>query len=240
MIDLAKLEYVHDGVTLTGRLALPKGPGPHPGVLVMHDALGLGDHVYRRSRMLAELGYAALAADMYGVGERTPTYEEVGGLFTALQEAPERLRGRVVAAYEALRGVAQVDAARVSAIGFCFGGQCVLELARSGAAAASVVSFHGLLTTRIPARPGEIKAKVLVLTGALDPHAPAEVLTAFETEMTRAGTDWQVTLYGNGWHAFSDPGVASRINSPGIRYDPFIDRLAWAQATAFLEATLKG
>jgi dienelactone hydrolase len=240
MTDLAKLEYVHDGATLTGRLARPKGPGPHPGVLVMYDALGFGDHVARRTRMLAELGYVALATDMYGTGDHTPTHEEVGALFTALQGDPERLRGRVVAGYEALRKVDGVDPARISAIGFCFGGQCVLELARSGVAAASVVSFHGLLTTRFPARAGEVKAKVLALTGALDPYAPAADLAGFEKEMTEADADWQVTVYGRGWHAFTDASVAGRTDAPGIRYDPFIDRLAWAQATEFLDATLRG
>ena len=117
-------------------------------------------------------------------------------------------------------------------------GQCVLELARSGAAVQAVVSFHGLLTTQRPARSGEVKAKILALTGARDPYAPLEHVQAFQSELTAARADWQVTLYGEGWHAFTDPDVSKRTDTPGVGYDPLLDRLSWAQATAFLEATL--
>jgi len=132
-----------------------------------------------------------------------------------------------------------VDAARVGGVGFCFGGQCVLELARSGAPASAVVSFHGLLHTSQPARAGEVKAKVLVLTGARDPYVPAEAVAALQREFSEAGADWQLTVYGEGWHAFTDPNP-KKAEVPGVRYDPVLDRLSWAQATAFLAATLQG
>jgi dienelactone hydrolase len=236
MIALRQFDYQHDGLLLKGQLAVPEGPGPHPAVLIMHDALGLGDLVCRRALELAGSGYVALAADMYGLGKRAPDPTEHGVHFAALQAEPEKLRARVVAGYQALRALPEVDAGRISAIGYCFGGQCVLELARSGAEVASVVSFHGLLTTKLPARPGEVKAKVLAITGALDPYAPVADVETFQKEMTDAGGDWQMTLYGRGWHAFTDPDVSADI--PGVRYDPLLDRLSWSQATAFLEATL--
>jgi dienelactone hydrolase len=237
MTALRQFDYEHDGLLLKGQIAVPEGPGPHPAVLVMHDALGLGEHVCRRARDLAGAGYVALATDMYGLGVRPPDPTEHGAHFAALQAEPAKLRGRVLAGYEAVRRLPQVDPARISAIGYCFGGQCVLELARSGAPAVSVVSFHGLLTTRLPAQPGAVKAKVLAITGALDPYAPAADVETFQKEMTEAGGDWQMTVYGRGWHAFTDPDVDPKI--PGVKYDPLLARLSWSQATAFLEATLR-
>jgi dienelactone hydrolase len=237
MTQLTPLDYGHDGVALTGLLAAPAGSGPWPAALVMHDALGISEMVKQRARELAAAGYVALVTDMYGGGEHSPDRARNGERFGALQAEPERLRNRVLAAFEALRGLPGVDARRIAAIGYCFGGQCVLELARSGADLKGVVSFHGLLTSRIPARPGEVKAKVLAITGAHDPFAPLDDVQAFQSEMSRAGADWQVTVYGEGWHAFTDPDIAKRTDTPGLRYDPFLARLAWAQATAFLEAT---
>jgi dienelactone hydrolase len=238
MIDLRTFEYVHDGQVLKGEIARPAGPGPHPAVLVMHHAIGLGSNEMRRTRMLAEAGYVALATDMYGIGKEAVSQDVYAPMFAALQGEPDRLRGRVLAGYDALRALPEVDSARVSAIGFCFGGQCVLELARTGADVASVVSFHGLLTTDRPAAKGAVKAKVLAITGALDPYAPADHVAGFQAEMTAAEVDWQLTVYGQGMHAFTDPSVAQH-GVPGVRYDALLDRLSWAQATAFLEATLQ-
>lgn len=236
MGGLSTLEYAYEGVTLRGELASPAGPGPHPAVLVMHDAHGLGAVVRERAERLAAAGYVALATDMYGDGQLF-TNENAGGPFMELQENPALLRGRILAGLEALKGLPQVDQGRLGAIGFCFGGQCVLELARSGAEVKAVVSFHGLLKTRQPAQAGAVKAKVLVLTGAKDPYAPLEDVAAFQDEMVAAGADWQVTTYGEALHAFTDPKAETK-NVPGVRYDPFVDKLSWAQTTAFLEALL--
>jgi dienelactone hydrolase len=235
---LRTFEYEHDGVTLKGELALPAGPGPHPAVLVMHHAIGLGSNEMRRARMLADAGYVALATDMYGIGTREVPQSEYAPLFMALQEDPAKLRARVLAGYEALRARPEVDPGRIGAIGFCFGGQCVLELARSGAEAAAVVSFHGILTARNPARPGTVKARVLAIAGALDPYAPPADVEAFQKEMTAAGVDWHLTVYGQGMHAFTDPSVEDH-GVPGVRYDALLDRLSWSQATAFLDAALE-
>ncbi|HEY3696852.1 dienelactone hydrolase family protein [Phenylobacterium sp.] len=239
MTGLRTIDYGHDGHALQGQLATPAVGGPHPAVLVMHDARGLGELVRRRAQALAELGYVALAADMYGGGVFHADAPQGGTLMHALHDEPGRLRGRVLAGFEALKAQPGVDPARIGAIGFCFGGQCVLELARSGADVKSVVSFHGLLTSALPARPGAVKAKVLVLTGARDPYAPPDHVDGLREEMTRAGADWQVTVYGEGWHAFTDPSASEMTNIPGVRYDPLLDKLSWAQAMAMLEATLR-
>jgi dienelactone hydrolase len=219
---------------MTGFLAVPDGPGPHPGVLVMHSALGLGDLVRRRAGDLAALGYVALAPDMYGVG-RELSREESGPHFLALQNDPAELRVRVRAAFDALAVRDDVDAARIGAIGYCFGGQCALELARTGAQVQAVVSFHGLLRTSSPAQPGAVRAEVLSISGALDPYIPAADVADFQQEMTAAGVRWQTTVYSEGRHAFTDPATG---DIPGTGYDPVLDRLSWAQAVAFLDATV--
>jgi dienelactone hydrolase len=239
MGELSTIEYKHDGVTLLGRLARPPGPGPHPAVMVMNDARGQGAMVRQRALELAEAGYVALVTDMYGDGFYSDAPEKGGAFMMALEQAPQTLRDRVLRNLEALKTQPSVDAGRIGAIGYCFGGQCVLELARSGADVRSVVSFHGLLTTEMPARPGAVKAKVLVLTGALDPYAPLGHVQGFQGEMTAAGADYHVTIYGGGWHQFTDPSASGMTTVPGVKYDPLLSRLSWAQATAMLDATLK-
>jgi dienelactone hydrolase len=238
MSALPSFDYSHDGVALHGRIAMPKQTGPRPAVLVMHHAMGLGAHDCERAQRLADAGYVALASDMYGLGYRHDMSDDFVPLFMAFQEDPQLLRKRILAAYGALRDLPEVDPARISAIGFCFGGQCVLELARSGADVVSVVSFHGLLTTKAPAQPGAVKAKVLAITGALDPYAPPADVQGFQAEMAEAQADWHLTVYGQGWHAFTDEAIERDHNVPGVRYDARLDRLSWAQATAFLEAGL--
>ena len=239
MSDLRTIEYEHDGVTLRGELAVPTGAGPHPALLVMHDAQGIGSLVRRRSQELAAQGYVAFAPDMYGGGRRFENARDAGVLLKELYEKPQRLRDRVLAGFEVLKGQSQTDASRIGALGFCFGGQCVLELARSGADVKAVVSFHGLLKTPLPAEPGVVKAQVLALTGKQDPYAPAADVEGFQKEMEAAQVDWQLTMYGRGYHAFSEPEAVQMTNIPGIRYDPLLAKLSWSQGTAFIEAAVE-
>ena len=240
MSDLRTIEYEHDGVTLRGELAVPAGAGPHPALLVMHDAQGIGSLVRRRSQELAAQGYVAFAPDMYGGGRRFENARDAGVLLKALYEKPQRLRDRVLAGLEVLKNQSQTDTDRIGALGFCFGGQCVLELARSGADVKAVVSFHGLLKTPLPAEPGVVKAKVLALTGKQDPYAPAADVEGFQKEMEAAQVDWQLTMYGRGYHAFSEPEAVQMTNIPGIRYDPLLAKLSWSQAIAFIDAAFEG
>ncbi|WP_103728662.1 dienelactone hydrolase family protein [Novosphingobium sp. HII-3] len=239
MTDARAFDYSHDGATFKGQLAVPEGSGPHPAILVMHNARGLGLGPIKRAQALAKEGYVALASDLYGDGAFYHDPRQANASLAPLFHEPARLRAKIVAAFETLRGLPQVDAERVGAIGFCFGGMCALELARSGAPARGVVSFHGLLNTHARAKAGEVQAKLLILTGERDPYAPSSDVEALRDELRHAGADHHITIYSEGWHAFSDDEAAEMEQVPGVRYDPLIDRLAWAQTLAFLEATVK-
>jgi len=231
------IDYRADAVNLRGYLAFDEtSAAPRPGVLVFHEGLGFGDFVMARARMLAELGYVAFAADMFGDRRNARNLTEVAKLVGHLRSQPETLRGRGRAALAALAALPQVDASRLAAIGFCFGGSVVLELAREGAD--PVVSFHGMLTTKMPAQPGRVKAGVLVLTGADDPLAPPDQVAAFENEMRAAGArDWQVVSYGNTLHGFTNPAADGSMMRTA-QYDAEADRRSWAAMRDFFEEML--
>jgi len=217
---------------LRGILERPERPNGR-AVLVVHEAPGLGDNARRRTKMLAELGYVALAADLYG-GGRTFGGAEATAQMDALRNQPEVLRRRVRAGLDALSAVSGNEPGRCAAVGYCFGGLAVLELARSGAALAAVVSFHGLLTTAAPAGPGDIAARVLACTGARDPLVPLADVAAFSAEMDAAGADWQLIVYGRALHSFTNRNVAGGAD-PRMDYDPSADRQSWAAALMFLD-----
>jgi dienelactone hydrolase len=147
------------------------------------------------------------------------------------------LRSRVVAWFERLSALPDVDRSRVAAIGYCFGGHCVLELARSGADVKVVVSFHGILKTALPARPGEVRAHIAVYGGAKDPYAPADQVEAFRQELIAARARWQIMTFGEASHGFTDPTSASS-SVPGLAYDEIAHRVSWAGTLALLELTL--
>lgn len=222
------LDYPSDDVTLRGYLAWGDGAtGPQPGVLVFHEGLGLGEFAMERARRLAGLGYVALAADMFGDRRQATNLREVATLVGGLRAEPEKLRARSRAALSTLAALPQVDAGRLAAIGFCFGGSVVLELAREGADLKAVVSFHGVLSTRMPATSGRVKASVLVLTGAEDPLAPPDQVAAFESEMRDGGVrDWQVISYGNTLHGFTNPAADGSMMRTAL-YNEQADRRSW-------------
>ena len=227
----------HAHAALEGQLAIPNSAGPHPAILVMPNAHGLGDQVREVACRLAELGYVALATDMYGGGVFHTDRKATGDAVAPLWTDPQLLRSRVVAWFETLRALPDVDPARLAAIGYCFGGHCVLELARSGADVKAVVSYHGILKTALPARPGEVRAHIAVYTGAKDPYAPAEQVEAFCQEMVSAGARWQIMTFGEASHAFTDPTSTSSA-IPGLAYDEIAHRVSWAGTLALLEQTL--
>jgi dienelactone hydrolase len=237
MNELRPVTCNHEGVALEGLVAEPGTPGPHPAVLVMHTALGLGKQMRRQVGMLAQMGYIAVATDMYGGGVCYTNPTDAGAAFSQLRNNPQLLRARTVAWHALVSGMSNVDAMRVGAIGYCFGGHCVLELARSGADVKVVVSFHGLLETSMPAQRGGIKGIVSVYTGAKDPYAPEEHVQAFRHEMTAAEARWQVTMFGDAEHGFTDPD-ASAMKRPGIAYHELADRMSWAGASTLLETEL--
>lgn len=229
------LIYQDGELALHGLLERPAQPNGR-AVLVVHEANGLGDNARRRTRMLAELGYLALAADLYGAA-RTFTGEAAVREMNLLRDDPARLRRRTRAGLDALVGLDGVQPDRVAAIGYCFGGLCVLELARSGAPLAAAISFHGLLTTTAPARAGAIGAKILACTGAKDPLVPLQDVTAFQREMDDADADWQLIVYGRALHSFTNRNVAGGAD-PRMDWDPSADRQSWAAAMLFLDEAL--
>lgn len=211
---------------------------PRPGVAVFHEGLGLNDFVMARARMVAELGHVALAADMFGKRRQARNLQEVATVVGGLRAEPERLRARGRAALAALSSLPQVDANRMAAIGFCFGGSVALELARAGADIKAAVSFHSVLTTKIPAVMGEVKASVLVCTGTDDPLAPPDQVAAFENEMRSAQVrDWQVISYGNTLHGFTNPAADGSMMRSAL-YKEQSDRRAWAAMEGLFDEVL--
>jgi|SRR3954468_578719 dienelactone hydrolase len=233
------IDYCDDAVNLRGYLAYDeKASEPRPGVLVFHEGPGLGEFAMERARMLAELGYVALAADMYGDRRQARNLQEVAKLVGDLRNEPQMLRARGRAALATLAALPQVDGDRMAAIGFCFGGSVVLELARDGADLKAAVSFHGVLATNSPAVSGKVRASVLVCTGADDPLAPAEQVKAFEDEMRAAEVgDWQVISYGNTLHSFTNPAADGSVMAAAL-YSEQADRRAWASMRSLFDEVL--
>ncbi len=200
------IEYKQGDATLEGYLAYDDSvSGARPGVLVVHQWLGLTDYEKHRAEQLASLGYVAFCADIYGKGIRPKDTSEAGALAGKFKSDRALLRARVNAGLDALKKNELVDPKRVAAIGYCFGGTTVIELALSGAELNGVVSFHGGLDAPNPADAKNIKCKVLALAGADDPFQKPEDLAAFENEMRDAKVDWQITFYGGAVHAFTQP-----------------------------------
>jgi dienelactone hydrolase len=204
--------------------------------MVMHNAHGLGPQVRDAALKLAQQGYLALATDMYGGGTFHENPSAAGESLGPLWKNPQLLRSRVVAWFDWLQARPEVAPDRIAAIGYCFGGQCVLELARSGADVKAVVSFHGILTTSMPAQAGAVRAQVAVYTGAEDPYAPRKHVDDFQDEMQSAGVRWQITSFGRCYHAFTDANI--RANLPGLAYDPIATEVSWAGTLALLKTAL--
>lgn len=183
-----------------------------PAILVFHDWSGCNDLAQDKARWLAEQGYVGFAVDMYGDGRVAESKEEKTQLMMPLKQDRNLLRRRALAALKTVSSLEIVDSNKLGAIGFCFGGLCALELARSGAEVGGVVTFHGLLDTQPGIPNHKILAKVLVLHGFDDPMVPPTQVLTFEEEMTQAGVDWEVSVYGHTMHAFTNPSA----NDPGF------------------------
>ncbi|WP_448582440.1 dienelactone hydrolase family protein [Thermaurantiacus sp.] len=226
MVTVTDLSYQDGETACLGVLALPEGAGPFPGVVAVHEAWGLGAQVQRRVKMLAELGYVALAADIFGgryIPKDPPEAFEIIGKWLADRAA---LRTRAGAAVAALKSHAACDG-RVAAIGYCFGGSTVLELARSGNPdVLGVVSFHGALDTPMKAEAGQVRAKILVCHGAEDPLVPHAQLNGFLAEMAAAGADCQTIAYTGAMHSFTNPEAKGEL-MPGIIYHQQTDVRSW-------------
>jgi dienelactone hydrolase len=221
------VEYRQDGTVMRGFLAYDDSlKGKRPGVLVVHEWWGLNDFARERALKLAGLGYVALAADMYGGGATARDREEARKLAGALLGNPDRLRARAQAALKVLAADPRVDPNRLAAIGFCFGGTTVLELAYSGADLAGVASFHGGLPQARPEDLKRLTAAILVLHGADDPHVSPADIAAFEQAMRQAGADWQMVWFGGAVHGYTNPAAGDNRAS-GVAYNPRAARRSW-------------
>ena len=229
------IDYKQGDTVLQGFMAWNDAQqGLRPGVLIVHQWMGLTDYEKMRAEQLANLGYVAFAADVYGKGARPKTREEAGAEAGKFKNDRALLRARVEAGLDVLRASKFVDQSRVAAIGYCFGGTAVLELARSGADVAGVVSFHGGLDAPDPNDGKNIKAKVLVLHGADDPFNSAENIAAFQQEMRTGGVDWQMVYYGGAVHAFTQK-AAGNDPSKGAAYNAQADRRSWQAMRDFFD-----
>jgi dienelactone hydrolase len=232
------VEYRHGETLLKGHLAYDDASaGKRPGVLVVHEWWGLNDYVRSRVDQLARLGYVAFALDMYGKDVWTTDPTKAKEFMGHLQGSP-LLRARAAAGLEILRQNQMVDPRRIAAIGYCFGGTTVLELAYSGADVAGVVSFHGGLTVPKPEDEGKIKAKVLVLHGAEDTFISADAITAFQEAMRKAAADWQMVYFGGTVHSFTNPG-ADQVGIKGIAYNRNADERSWSYMQVFFSEVFK-
>jgi dienelactone hydrolase len=232
-LSTTRLDYSADGRSFCGQLACPDVQGKVPGVLIFPEAPGLGPHVMRRAVALAQMNCVALAADLHGDGVLLGEPKTVRASIDELKREPERLQRRLQASLQALAQVPQVDPERMAAIGYCFGGWCALELARNGAPLRGVGIFHGSVSSPRADTAGQIRGKLLVCSGASDPLVPVEQITAFTQEMTAAGVDWQVHLYGGTCHGFTSPEAGGNP-LPGFAYSALADRRSWAALITFL------
>ncbi len=239
-VQTRELSYqAPDGTRLVGYFAYDDAIAqPRPGVVVVHEWWGLNDYAKRRARDLAELGYSALAIDMYGEGKHTAHPKDAMGFMQEATASADAARARFLAGVELLKAQPQTDSERLAAVGYCFGGRVVLEMARQGVPLDGVVSFHGALGTQNPAQPGVVKARVLVEHGAADSMVSAEQAAALTQEMVAAGVDFQFVSHPGAKHGFTNPG-ADEFAKQGldVGYQKEADRRSWENMKRFLGET---
>ncbi len=232
------VEYRQGETLLKGYLAYDDAlQGKRPGILVVHEWWGHNDYARKRARMLAGLGYTALAVDMYGDGKRAEHPKDAKTFSSAVGGNLELAKSRFIAALDLLHKHASVDAKHTAAIGYCFGGGIVLQMARLGVDLDGVVSFHGSLKTGNPAVKGQVKPRVLVHNGADDPFVKAEDIVNFEKEMKAAGVQYELINHPGAKHSFTSPaadGYAKKFNMP-LAYDPVADKKSWQSMQDFFK-----
>ncbi len=233
------VDYSENGQALQGFLYYDNSiQGIRPGVIVVHEWKGLGDYAKKRAEMLAGLGYTAFAADMYGKGVFAKDHQEAGKLAGVYFTDRNRMRARAKAAYDAFIATGKVDASKIAAIGYCFGGTTVLEMARSGLPLKGVVSFHGILATPTPAEKSKVTAPILVMTGAEDKMVLPQDIANFESEMNAAGAKATVRSFKKAMHSFTvwDANMPEK----GIMYNKSADKKSWKLLKNFLKEIFLG
>jgi len=234
-VKTRELEYRQGETVLQGFIAWDDAVrGKRPGVLVVHEWWGHNVHARHQARRLAEAGYIGFALDMFGKGKVATHPQDAQAFVNEVTKDPAVLAARFNAALEQLKRDPHVDTTRLAAIGYCFGGAVVLDMARAGAPLAAVVTFHGALATKAPAQPGKVKARVLVLTGGADPFVPPEQVEAFKREMQAAGVRVEVISYPGAKHGFTNPD-AGQYGMAQLAYDAEADRQSWAAMLKLLK-----
>lgn len=236
-----EVEYAAEGTTMEGYLAMPAGQDKRPAVLVVHEWWGHNEYARKRADMLAELGYVALAVDMYGEGKQADHPKTAGQFAGEVRNNMDMAEKRFEAAMDVLKANPRVQSDHIAAIGYCFGGGIVLEMARRGVDLDGVVSFHGSLGTGEPAEAGQVKAKVLVYNGADDPFTKPEQVEAFIKEMDAAGVDYEFVNLPGAKHSFTNPGAdkfGKQFNLP-LEYNAEADAKSWAGMQDFLKEAFK-
>ncbi|MFL5331461.1 MAG: dienelactone hydrolase family protein [Gemmataceae bacterium] len=223
------VSYQHEGVTLNGHLAYDDAvSGKRPGILVVHEFWGLNDYAKKRAEQLAQMGYVAFACDMYGEGKSFEHPKEAGEMMGKMRENIALWQGRAKASLAVLQKNDRVDPKKIGAIGYCFGGATVLQLAYLGADVNAVVSFHGALPVATAGQAKNIKAKILICHGADDAHIKIEDVEKFRAPLKDAKVDYQINIYGGATHSFTVPGVDQRGMS-GLRYNAEADHRSWRE-----------
>ncbi|WP_152222143.1 dienelactone hydrolase family protein [Pseudomonas sp. SCB32] len=227
-----------DGTRMIGYFAYDDAKsGIRPGVLVVHEWWGLNDYAKRRARDLAALGYSALAIDMYGGGKHTEHPNDAKAFMAEATKNADAAKARFQAGLDLLKKQPQTDPGKIAAIGYCFGGGVVLNMARAGLPLAGVASFHGVLATDTPAQPGTVKARILVEHGGADTLVPPESVAAFKTEMDNAKVDYKLVVQPGAKHSFTNPD-ADKHKGHGldVGYDKTADQKSWADLQAFFKS----
>jgi len=237
-----EVTYSSGSTEMKGYLAYDENiKGKRPGVLVVHEWWGHNEYVRKRARMLAEMGYAALAVDMYGDGKQAMHPDDAGKFSAEVMKNFDTAKARFTAAMDFLKKQPNVDPGEIAAIGYCFGGGVVLNMARQGIDLKGVASFHGSLAAVKPAQPGAVKAKILVLHGEDDKFTTAEQIDAFKKEMKDAGADFQFMTYPGAMHSFTNPDAdtyAKKFNLP-LGYNAEADKKSWEELGKFLNLIFK-
>lgn len=234
-----EIKYESDGVELTGFVAWDDSlQEKRPGIIIVHEWWGHNDYVRNRAKMLAELGYVALAIDMYGTGKVADHPDNAKAFMQEATQNMDVARARFLAGVEILKSSSKVDGSRIGAIGYCFGGATVLNMARWGADLKGVVSFHGSLGSTVQAAPGDIKAKILVCHGGADSFIPPDAVAAFKQEMDEAKANYQFISYPGAKHSFTNPDADTYAEKFGmdVAYNKEADEQSWKDMQAFFKS----
>jgi dienelactone hydrolase len=234
-ISTKTVPYQHEGVQLEGYLAYDDSiSGKRPGVLVVHEWWGLNDYVRKRVEQLAALGYVAFAADMYGKGKVTEHPKQAAEWAEQLRSNIDLWQRRALAGLEVLKKEPGVDTGRIAAIGYCFGGSTVQQLAYSGADLKGVVSFHGSLVVPTDEQVKKVKASILICHGAADPFVKFDTLQQYISTMQKSGLDWLMIIYGGAKHSFTNPN-ADKMGMDALKYNKLADHRSWRHMKDFLD-----